>query len=63
MPECPIAARQQDHLHALGGFLQDFRHQIEPAVVEIDQRIVEDQRNRCSLLQQHVGRGEAGQDR
>lgn len=63
MPECPVPAGKQNYLHTLRGFLQDLGHQIEPAVVGVDQWVVEDQRNWHALLQQHVGKGEAGEDR
>src|SRR3546814_11240497 len=62
MPKCPVAASPQDQLPALGGFLQDFRHQIDTAFVGIDRGTAEDARTRHDLLQPPVGKGTADQD-
>jgi hypothetical protein len=40
--EGAIPARQQDDLHPRRSLCQDLDHRIEPTIVRIDQRIVED---------------------
>ena len=54
MAKRSISAGQQDDLHSLGCLAQDFHHQIEPGIIGIDERIIENQRNRPALFQQHV---------
>lgn len=63
MAESAFPASQQNHLHPLRGFGDQVDHRIEAHVVGIDQRVVEDQRDRAAFLQQHVGKGEAGLSR
>lgn len=45
MPECPIAAGQHNHLHPLRDFIEDIDHQIQPGIVRIGERVVQDQGN------------------
>jgi hypothetical protein len=51
MPKGTIATGQQNDLHSRGSIGQDLGHQIKAGVVRIDERIVQDQRHRHTLLE------------
>ncbi|KAK0348886.1 hypothetical protein LTR94_035335, partial [Friedmanniomyces endolithicus] len=57
MPEGAIATGEQNNLHPRRSLHQDFGHEIEAGIVGIDERVVQDQRYRHSLLKKHVGKG------
>lgn len=54
MAECSIATSQKDYLHPFGSLAQDFDHQIKPSIIRINERIIEDERNRPTLFQKHI---------
>ena len=56
-------AGQKDDLHSLRGFQQHVRHHLQPDVVGVDERVVEDERYRRVVLQQKVGERQPSEDR
>ena len=51
--ECAQTARQDDNLLAFPGAAERVEHALDPVVVTIDERIVEDDRNALSSLGKH----------
>lgn len=63
MSKSSISARQQDNLHPLGSLTQYLDHEVEPSIIGIDKRIVENERYRPPLLEKHVCKRYPGQYR
>lgn len=55
MPERAVPASQHNHLHPLRDLNKDVDHHIQPGIVRIDERVVQDQGHRLALGQQEVG--------
>lgn len=62
MTEGAFAAGEEDDLHPPGGLTEKRRHGIEPGVVRIDERIVEDERHRGATILQQIGKGQPSED-
>lgn len=54
MAEGTIPAGKKDDLHPCCRVAEDLDHRIQAAIIGIDQWVVQDERDRTPLLQQHV---------